>query len=69
MKNVKGKCQLQVVTTLPHLPLHVVATFSLLQAFPSAVGKNKPGMVMGMILAAMPMLGKALGEDGRIMGY
>lgn len=53
------------MTTLPHLPFDVVATFSPLQAFPSSVGKSKPGMIMGMVLAAMPMLGKALGEDDR----
>eukprot|EP00904_Undaria_pinnatifida_P002747 jgi/Undpi1/12473/HiC_scaffold_5.g02144.m1 len=46
--------------------LAVSSAFSVLRvglglpAFPSAVGKSKPGMIMGMILATMPMLGKAI---------
>lgn len=33
------------------------------QAFPPTASASKPGMVMGMVLASVPTLGKVLGEE------
>lgn len=36
---------------------------SFLQAFSQAGGNSKPGIVMGMLLTAVPSLGKVIGES------
>lgn len=44
-----------------HKPFGRFIPFAL-QVFLPNVGDKKPGMIMGMVLATVPVLGKLLGE-------
>lgn len=45
------------------LPIHAADSWRANQVASSAAASSKPGMVMGMILASVPMVGKVLGES------
>ena len=39
------------------------------KAFPPTASASKPGMVMGMVLASVPTLGKVLGEGNKELQF